>query len=270
MKTNDIQDAASRALARLGDSLAAGGDSDLGDRVIETAFTLAAILASAASSFGFFATYAPALFAWVSVQWSPYLSGAVGALFLEGGSIVWRRLQLRRARTRDQQSVAKAMFVFDLVLAAATTALFLLLKTTLAAGVYDAAGRLTDFGQFVTGAGIVVMTLALVVNFTAAAVFGYFSEPAADARQSARLAAIERATEFGAREAANLSIAQRTVEQLRQLLPQTTKDAGQASAADFINTLRRMMRLAELPTGGGGSGNDDGDDAGRFPDNQNS
>lgn len=191
---------------------------------------------SAATTFGFFATYAENLGAWLYPPAGWVVAGLQGVLLLDTATFIWSYLSRSQGTTVEQITVSRATAWGTLVGALLVSFLFVLFSVSFELGIYDAAGSPTTFGLIMSWIGSAVMTLAFVGNFLAAALFAYYSPAAQIAMQNAELGSIARAGQFVAdrkRAANTISESLRTV---NEQLPALTRRAGQENARRYIDT----------------------------------
>lgn len=230
-----IEDAVQKALRELGDSVA--DENSWGGRIVEGVWMAAGVAISGAASFAFMYTYAPGLMAFVGPDLSPILSGVVGVLFMEGGALAWDYLKTYRAHTKEQQTIAGAMYWLDLVLAVAVTLVYLMLTTNLSIGMVEASGQLSQLARIVNFSGILIMTLCIAANFAGAASFSHYSATSLESAQNTALRAIATSAAHATKKATFIGIWAGAVEQLRALLPETTRTEGKRRAANIISAI---------------------------------
>jgi hypothetical protein len=116
------------------------------------------LVLSSITTFGFFSTYAAGIGDWAGPTAAPLVSGAIGVLCLDVAALLWGYVRSRAATSAAQMAIALVISVADLLLALASSALFIILSTSLETGVRDAAGQLTSFGETVNWFGVGVIT----------------------------------------------------------------------------------------------------------------
>jgi hypothetical protein len=183
----------------------------------------------------FFFRFAPGLGFLFGPDIGPYVAAAVGVLTLDLACLVWAFVRANGCSSQGQQTLALAVGVFDLVGALAVSGLYVLLAGGgLDAGVYNAAGQLTDFGQGLHLFGTFVITAALVVNFGSVWAFSVLS---AETRQAAQQTALAAAVSEGKYRVANAhtrQTVQKSLQVIGDRMTQVTDEAAAANAARYV------------------------------------
>ena len=210
---------------------------------------------SALATFLFFSTYATDIGSWAGPAAAPLVSGVVGVLCLDVACLIWGYVRSRAATSAAQMAIALVISVLDLLLGLMSSALYIILATSLETGVKDAAGALTDFGALVNWVGVGVITAALVGNF--ASVFAWLMT-GADTR------AAEHKTELRATVAAGRhkidktragQVVTRTVADINRQLPAAVDGMAARKSAEYVEaTLTRGGQGQAAPSANGHGG----------------
>lgn len=197
---------------------------------------------SALTTYMFFANYAPALGAFAGAELAPYVAGVIGFICLDFAALAWGYVRAKAATTGAQMTVALGISALDLVLGLATSALYVVLSTTLSSGVRAADGTLSQFGFILNLAGVLVITLALVANFAAIYAYQNSSADVRSAAASTTLAAVVHAGRVKADTARARMIVQRTLAEIMDELPDAAdSQAATNRAGYFAQTMRRGL-----------------------------
>jgi len=220
-----------------------------GARWLATALGVIFFTLSSITTYLFFSTYAPALGAWAGDANAPIVAGIMGVTCLDFAALAWGYVRAKAATTGAQMTIALSISALDLVLGLATSALYVVLSTTLSSGVYAADGSLSSFGFILNLAGVLVITLALVANFAAVYVFQNTSADVRSASASTTLSAIVHAGQVKADTARAKMIVQRTLADILDGLPDEADAAAAANRAGyFARTMRRGLPAGEPAT----------------------
>lgn len=210
-----------------------------GARWLAGALGVIFFLLSSLTTYLFFSTYAPALGAWAGPN-APYVAGAIGVICSDFAALAWGYVRAKAATTGAQMTIALTISALDLVLGLLTSALYIVLSTTLASGVRAADGSLTEFGFALNLAGVIVITLALVANFASIYVYQNSSADVRSASASTELAAVIHAGQVKADRARALAVVQRTLAEIMAELPSAADDAAQQNRQGyFAHAMRR-------------------------------
>lgn len=150
---------------------------------------LVAVVVSALTTGAFFYTYAGDAFAFVAGASSPLFSAVVGALILDGFSVLWSYLRGHHADTTREMKLAQIMAYMNMGTSVVCTAIYLMLNTAFNVGVYDAFGNMTELGQWLNGGGILVMAIGICGNFIAVGVYSDESATNQEALERTKLRA---------------------------------------------------------------------------------
>ena len=205
------------------------------------------LVLSSITTFGFFSTYAADIGAWAGPTAAPLVSGAIGVLGLDVASLIWGYVRSRAATSAAQMAIALVISIADLLLALASSALFIILSTSLETGVRDAAGQLTDFGATVNWFGVGVITAALVGNF--ASIFAW-TQTGADtkkAQQSTELRAVVTAGQHTIDKERTGQIVQRTIGDIRRQLPAAVDGMAARKSSGYVDAKMRGGRALPTP-----------------------
>lgn len=223
---------------------------------IAAALAVAFFLLSAMTTAAFFFRFAPGLGFLFGPEVGPYVAAAVGVLCLDAAALAWGYVRARGCTSRQQQTLAAVIGAADLVGALLVSGLYVLLAgSTLDAGIVDAGGRLTNFGQGLHLLGTVTITLALVLNFAAVWAFSAVSADTRAAAQATELAAVVRDTQHAVNKLRARQVLERSVHDIGQALPAAAATAASDNARRYLShTMRVDQAAASTPsTNGQGS-----------------
>jgi hypothetical protein len=184
---------------------------------------------SALTSAAFFYAYAGDAFAFLVGDLSAWLAAAVGVLCYEIASLVWSWLRANDADTAAQLATANIAAWLTMVGGLVVTVVYFGLTTPLIAGQLDA----TANGALSLAGGMLIV-LGIAGNFAAGHVYRVSAATHAQAQQHAEL----RAMQTGARHVANREATQaelvRTIELIRESLPDTANAQANANTVQYI------------------------------------
>ena len=224
----------------LDDLLDEGGGKRTAARWAGAGLGLVFFLLSSLTTAAFFYRFAPGLGFLFGPVIGPYVAAAVGVIALDLASLIWSFVRANGCNSEGQQTLALGVGVFDLVGALTVSGLYVLLAGGgLDAGVYDAAGGLTDFGHSLHLFGTIITTAALVVNFGAVWAFSALSaETKAAARQTA-LAATVTEGKYKVADAHARQTVQKSLLTIKDRMSDVTDEAAAANAARYSVMGRR-------------------------------
>lgn len=220
-------------------------DSSLDDLQVETssstfgkivlgAMLIAFAAASMATTFSFFAVYAPALGSVIHADYAPYVAGALGVLLFDLAGLGWTVLRARNSDTSRQFVIASIAAVATISLALLTSALYVLLSSSFDVGLYDAAGRLTSFGETMQIVGVTTMTLGFVLNFGLIAAYVNTSAGVSKAVQDTQLRAFVTSGRHAADKARAEMVTRRTLTEISRQLPSLANVQGQVNGRGYL------------------------------------
>ena len=219
----------------LDDLLDEGGGKRTAAKWAGAGLGLVFFLLSSLTTAAFFYRFAPGLGFLFGSAIGPYVAAAVGVISLDLASLVWSYVRANGCSSQGQQTLALAVGVFDLVGALLVSGLYVLLAGGgLDAGVYDAAGQLSDFGRGLHLFGTVITTAALVVNFGAVWAFSALS---AETRAAAQQTALAAAVTEGKYRVAHMHTRQTVNKSLQTIadnMTAVTDEAAAANAARYV------------------------------------
>lgn len=218
-----------------------------GARWLAVALGVIFFVLSSITTYLFFSTYAPALGHFAGEQNAPIMAGVMGIICLDFAALAWGYVRAKAATTGAQMTIALAISALDLVLGLATSALYVVLSTTLASGVRAADGTLTDFGFILNLAGVLVITLALVANFGAIYIYQNTSADVRSATASTTLAAVVHAGQVKADTARATMIVQRTLAAIMDELPSAADEAAATNRAGYMSQTIRRRAISDEP-----------------------
>lgn len=153
---------------------------------------LAFLILSGLTTFMFYETYVSSLGAWAGPA-AGIVAGLVGLICMDIGALLWAYVRSNAATSGAQMAIALTAAIVDLILALMASALYVILSTTLASGIYTSGGALTDFGQTVNLAGIAAVVLSLTVNFACVFAWQVTSAATRQAQDATELQAMQAA-----------------------------------------------------------------------------
>ena len=213
------------------------------------------LLLSGLATFLFFSTYATGIGDWAGPAAAPLVSGVVGVLCLDVACLLWGYVRSRAATSSAQMAIALVISVLDLLLGLSSSALYIILATSLETGVRDAAGVLTEFGALVNWVGVGVITLALVGNF--ASVFGWLMTGAdtKEAQQKTELRATVKAGQHRIDRTRTGQIVTRTISDIQRQLPAAVDGMAARKSAEYVEaTLTRGQGDKSAASSGSANG----------------
>jgi hypothetical protein len=205
------------------------------------------LVLSSITTFGFFSTYAVDIGAFAGPTAAPLVSGAIGVLCLDVAALLWGYVRSRAATSSAQMAIALVISIADLLLALASSALFIVLSTSLETGVRDAAGQLTDFGATVNWFGVGVITAALVGNFASVFAWTQMGADTKKAQQSTELRAVVTAGQHTIDKERTGQIVQRTIGDIRRQLPAAVDGMAARKSAEYVDAKMRHGRALPTP-----------------------
>lgn len=195
-------------------------------------------LLSGLTTYQFFDTYAASLGAWAGPDLAGVISGIAGVVLLDFATLAWGAVRARACSTAVQMHVALAISVLTLVLSIATSMLYVILSTTLEAGVYDASGRLTQAGEMANYFGVLVIVVSLAANFFAVYLFQNKSAAVEKAAQQTAIKARVRAGQHLVNERRAKMVIDRTLSDIHAQMPSVANAmATQNTGQYFENAL---------------------------------
>lgn len=217
----------------------------MGDLEIESANTITGrvalwsmlaifTLASAATTYSFFATYSPGLGAALHSGFAGIVSGALGVVLFDLAGLGWTVLRSSNSDTNKQFWIATAAAIVTIGLSLVASGMYVLLSTSFNVGLYDAAGRLTDFGQVMHIAGVVVMTAGFVLNFGCIAAYVNTGKSVTKAVQDRKLAAYVTQGRFVADQARAQLVTEQTLQGIMRALPSMAAEQGRWNTMDYV------------------------------------
>lgn len=210
------------------------------------------LLLSGLATFLFFSTYATDIGKWAGPSAAPLVSGIVGVLCLDVACLIWGYVRSRAATSAAQMAIALVISVIDLLLGLLSSALYIILATSLETGVRDAAGGLTEFGAIVNWVGVGVITLALIGNF--ASIFAWLMT-GADTKAAAQKTELRATVTDGKHKidkARTGQVVTRTMADINRQLPAAVDNMAARKSAEYVEaTLDRGKAAAYSGNGRG-------------------
>lgn len=217
-------------------------------------FLAAVFVASVATTFGFFATYAPSLGAFLPAPLNWIAAGLQGVLLLDTAAIIWSAMSREKTTTAEQQATATAAAWFTLCGALLVSFIFVLLSLDLGNNLMvDASGGRSWLSKLIEFIAVAVMTLAYTGNFGAVFLYSKQAQAAVVAKEAAVNAALRFGymTEISRNRAA--AEARAMLKKIESDLPQLAATAGQNQADNYLG--RHYGAIQQVPAWGGGESN---------------
>lgn len=208
---------------------------------------------SGMTTFLFFERYATAVGSWAGAA-AGIVAGIVGVICLDFGALAWSFIRSRAATSGSQMTIAMVAATVDIVLALSVSALFILLSTSLDAGIYDASGALTSFGQLVSYAGVLTVMLALITNFGCVFLWANAGADTRKAAQDTQLRAIVAAGRYRIDNARTQAVVGRTLEGIMAELPHASDAVAARQRQAYLDATMRPIEMdvaAHAPSANG-------------------
>lgn len=210
---------------------------------------------SALATFLFFSTYATGIGDWAGPAAAPLVSGAVGVLSLDVACLIWGYIRSRAATSAAQMAIALVISILDLLLGLSSSALYIVLATSLETGVRDAAGTLTEFGALVNWVGVGVITLALIGNFSAVFAWLMMGADTKAAEHKTELRATVAAGKHKIDKARTGQVVNRTIADIGRQLPAAVDGMAARKSAEYVEaTLQRGAPVEAAASANGHGG----------------
>ena len=185
---------------------------------------------SALTSAAFFFEYAGDAFTFLVGDLSPWLAALVGVLCFEIASLVWAWLRAHDADTAGQLAVSNIAAWSTMGGGLVVTVIYFGLTTPLISAQLDATATMV-FSLI----GGVLIVAGIAGNFAAGHIYRINAATHAAASQSAELRAMQTGAAFTANRESTYAELQRTLEAIRDQLPETTTNQGKQNAQQFIS-----------------------------------
>lgn len=194
------------------------------------------LLLSGLTTFMFYREYVSSLGAWAGPA-AGIVAGLVGLICMDVGALLWAYVRSHAASSGAQMAIALTAAIVDLLLALMASALYVILSTTLASGIYAADGTLTEFGQTVNQAGIAAVVLSLTVNF--GAVFGWqvTSASTRQAQDATELAAMQAAAKAQLARMHTQAAIRSTAQAIAGELPTTSQTIAAHNRGQYVRAV---------------------------------
>ena len=195
---------------------------------------------SSLATFLFFSTYATGIGDWAGPAAAPLVSGLVGVLCLDVACLIWGYVRSRAATSAAQMAIALVISIVDLMLGLSSSALYIILATSLETGIRDAAGALTEFGALVNWVGVGVITLALVGNFASVFAWLMMGADTKAAEHKTELRATVAAGKHKIDKARTGQVVTRTIADIQRQLPAAVDGQAARNSTQYVaSTLER-------------------------------
>lgn len=185
---------------------------------------------SALTSAAFFYRYAGDSFAFLVGDLSPWLAAAVGVLCFEIASLVWAWLRANDADTGGQLAVSNLAAWLTMAGGLAVTVIYFALTADLIAARLDATAE-----TVVSLVGGLLIIAGIAGNFAAGHVYRINAATHAAASQHAELRAMQTGAAHAANREATYATLARTLEAIRQQLPDAANSQGAANADQYFS-----------------------------------
>jgi hypothetical protein len=199
----------------------------------------------------FFSTYATGIGDWAGPAAAPLVSGVIGVLCLDVACVLWGYVRSRAATSSAQMAIALVISVIDLLLGLLSSALYIILSTSLETGVRDAAGGLTEFGSLVNWVGVVVITAALVGNFASVFAWLMMGADTKKAQQATELRGTITAAQHKIDKARTGQIVTRTIADIKQQMPAAVDDMAARKSAEYVEATLKRGKAVDQGRGAG-------------------
>ena len=217
-------------------------DKPVTARAVGVIFGGALVTLSALTSAAFFYRFAGSAFAFLAGDLSPWLSALVGVLCFEVASLVWAWLRANDADTDAQLAISNIAAWAAMGGGLAVTCVYFGLTIDLVAT------RLDETAIMVLSLiGALLIVAGIAGNFAAGHVYRVNAATHAAAAQSAELRAMQAGAAFAANRETTYAELARTMEAIRQALPETAASAGQANAQQFISERFKVTPQEDPP-----------------------
>lgn len=208
-------------------------------------------LLSGLTTYQFFDTYAASLGAWAGPDLAGVISGIAGVILLDFATLAWGAVRARACSTAVQMHVALSISILTLVLSIATSVLYVILSTTLEAGVYDASGRLTQAGEMANYFGVLVIVVSLAANFFAVYLFQNKSAAVEKAAQQTAIKARVRAGQHLVNERRAKMIIDRTLSGIQAQMPSVADAMASQNTGQYFDNALPASAMGGRGGGGG-------------------
>jgi len=198
-------------------------------RAVSVIFGGLLVLLSALTSAAFFYRFAGSAFSFLVGDLSPWLAAAVGVLCFEAASLVWAWLRANDADTGGQLAVSNIAAWATMGGGLIVTVIYFALTSDLLVTRIDATAEtvLSLIGGLLIIAGI-------AGNFAAGHIYRINASSHVASGNRAELRAMQSGARFQADKETTLAELQRTLEAIRQDLPQHSQSQGAANARRYI------------------------------------
>lgn len=204
--------------------------------MVTTVVGLVIRVGMAVTTAGFFYMYAPNIFAWlVGNDFSPYISAAMGAVFIDGLAAVWNHLRLHDADTDEQLLASQIGVWLNMALTITVTVVFVVLLTEFIE-LRNADGSFNNIGMLIQLGGILSITVAFAGNSALWAYYVATSSEAVEAKNTADLLKRLIKGTIDLKKADMTQTISHTLTEIQGKLPDATKQAGQQNAGQYLNT----------------------------------
>jgi len=190
----------------------------------------ALVTLSALTSAAFFYQFAGDAFAFLVGDLSPWFAAAVGVLCFEIASLVWAWLRANDADTAGQLAVSNIAAWAAMAGGLAVTCVYFGLTVDLVAANLDETAVVV-----LSLVGALLIVAGIAGNFAAAHIYRVNAATHASASQQAELRAMQTGAAFVANKETTYAELEKTLEAIRQQLPETAVQQGSQNAGQFLN-----------------------------------
>lgn len=199
----------------------------------------------------FFMTYAPGLGDMFGPAAGPWVAAAIGVICLDLAALLWSYVRSHGCDSHKQMILAGGVGAVDLAMSLITSALYVLLGSSrLNAGVLDAAGGLTSFGQALHLAGVLIITLSLVLNFASVWLFGVLSSGTRAASQRSELAATQREAEHAIAVMHTREAVRRSIGRIAAEVPAVAQSQAEENLTRYVGRMSPNGQQLQAPPAG--------------------
>ena len=199
---------------------------------------------SGLTSAAFFYAYAGTAFAFIAGNLSAWLAAVVGVLCFEGASLTWAWLRANDAGTASQISTSNIAAWATMAGGLIVTVIYFALNTPLINAQLDATGEMV----FSLIGGVLIIA-GIAGNFAAAHIYRINAPTHVAASNQAEIRAMSASAQHMAARESTFAEMARTLEQIREQLPQTTTMQGEANAGQFLRERFGIARNGDrVPT----------------------
>ena len=198
---------------------------------ISTGFSVLLLGISGLASFAFFGTFAPGLLAsLLPADLASIFAGLIGLLLMEGSVIAWHYLATRDADTQKQIALARAGYIFSLVLSVSVTVSWFALSSDLASSWVTGQTEST-----VKLASLLLLIVAVAAQFVLSSEYRRAAQATQEATHEAAYRAQASTAKHTVKQAQLKANLEGTVNNIMKRLPTAAAKHSQEQAENFID-----------------------------------